>query len=108
MAPVVEPDLDQARVVLVDDAARAAGERVWRHLAEHVTHVRARVDVQRAAALPHLCARGTASRCALRHRHRTPGQGREGFRQRHRPKGGKHKNEKLKYYQHPTDKTVVS
>ena len=55
VAPVVEPDLDQTRVVLVDDAARAAGERVWRHLAEHVTHVRARVDVQRAAALPHLC-----------------------------------------------------
>lgn len=56
MLPVVEPHLGEARVVVVDDAARAPRERVGRGLAEHVAHVRARRDLQRAAAHPHLPA----------------------------------------------------
>lgn len=54
MLPVVEPHLGEAGVVMVDHAARAAGERVRRGLAEHVAHVRARRYLERAAAHPHL------------------------------------------------------
>lgn len=54
MLPVVEPDFGKARVVVVDDAARAAGKRVRRGFAEHVAHVRARGDLQRTTTHPHL------------------------------------------------------
>lgn len=54
MLPFVEPDFGEAGVVVVDDAARAAGEAVGRGLAEHVAHVRTRRDLQPPAALPHL------------------------------------------------------
>lgn len=62
MLPVVEPDLGEARVVVVDDAAGAPGEGVGRRLAEHVAHVRARRDLQPPAAHPHL-ARATTTLC---------------------------------------------
>lgn len=59
MLPVVEPDLSEARVVVVDDAAGAAGEGVGRGLAEHVAHVRARSYLQAAPAHPHLARHTT-------------------------------------------------
>lgn len=54
MLPIIKPDFSEARVVVVDDAAGAPGERVGRSLAEHVAHVRARADLQSPAAHPHL------------------------------------------------------
>lgn len=54
LLPFVEPDFCEARIVVVDDAAGAAGERVGRRLAEHVAHVRTRRDLQPPAAHPHL------------------------------------------------------
>ncbi len=52
--PLVHPDLGHARRVLVDDLGHAAGEGVRRLVAEDVAHVRARDNLQDAAALPNL------------------------------------------------------
>ena len=52
--PLVHPDLGHASRVLVDDLGHAAGEGVRRLVAEDVAHVRARDDLQDAAALPNL------------------------------------------------------
>ncbi len=52
--PGVHPDLGDARRVLIDNLGDAAGERVGRLVAEDVADVRARQNLQLAAALPHL------------------------------------------------------
>lgn len=54
LAPFVQPHVDQARIVVVDDLRRAARKRVRRRLAEHVTDARARQDFEHTAAHPHL------------------------------------------------------
>ena len=54
LPPLVHPDLCETRVVVVDDLAGAAGERVRCRLAEHVPNMRASDDEQRAAGHPDL------------------------------------------------------
>ena len=54
LSPLVHPNLGEARVVVVDDLAGAARERVRRGFAEHVPDMRARDDEQRAASHPDL------------------------------------------------------
>ena len=50
----IHPDFCQAPVVFVDDLSRSSRKRVGRGLSEHVAHVRAGDDLQRAPALPDL------------------------------------------------------
>ena len=58
LLPVIQPDLGQPGVVVVDDARRAAGERVGRRFPEDVAHVRAGRDLQGTAAHPDLSQPG--------------------------------------------------
>lgn len=51
---LVHPDFRQAPVVFVDDLSCSSRKRVGRGLSEHVAHVGARDDLQRAPALPNL------------------------------------------------------
>lgn len=52
--PVVQPNLDQTGIIVIDNLRGAAGERVRRRLAKHVTHAGAGRDLEHAAAHPHL------------------------------------------------------
>lgn len=52
--PLVKPNLGEPGIVVVDDAAGAAGEWVRGGFAEHVAHMWARGYFQYATAHPHL------------------------------------------------------
>ena len=55
--PVVEPDASEARVVFIDDLARAAREGVRGEFAENMPHVRTRLNEDAPATLPDLSDR---------------------------------------------------
>lgn len=54
LLPLVQPDLGHSRRILQNDIRHSAREGVRALVAEHVTDVRARRDLENAAALPNL------------------------------------------------------
>lgn len=54
LLPLVQPDFGHARRVLQHDVRHSAREGVRALVSENVTHVRARSDLENAAALPNL------------------------------------------------------
>lgn len=53
-APLVQPHIRQASIVVVDDLRRAAGKRVRRRLAEHMPDARTGQNFEQSAAHPNL------------------------------------------------------
>lgn len=58
LAPLIQPHVDKARIIVVDDLRGAARKVIGRRLAKHMADARARQNLKAPAAHPHLMWRG--------------------------------------------------